>query len=44
MCFVSKSRRRNKEKRSLVCSMALEDKEDKDDGSNSSSDNEVTLE
>ena len=42
MCFVStKSRRRNKEKRSLVCSMALEDK---DDGSNSSSDDEVTPE
>ncbi|WVZ75463.1 hypothetical protein U9M48_023513 [Paspalum notatum var. saurae] len=41
LCFVStKSRRRNKEKRSLVCSMALEDKEDKDDGSNSSSDDE----
>ncbi|WVZ90025.1 hypothetical protein U9M48_036359 [Paspalum notatum var. saurae] len=41
LCFVSpKSRRRNKEKRSLVCSMALEDKEDKDDGSNSSFDDE----
>ncbi|WVZ97110.1 hypothetical protein U9M48_042667 [Paspalum notatum var. saurae] len=41
LCFVStKSRRRNKEKRSLVCSMALEDKEDKDDGSNSFSDDE----
>ncbi|WVZ89372.1 hypothetical protein U9M48_035790 [Paspalum notatum var. saurae] len=41
LCFVStKSRRRNKEKRSLVCSMALEDKKDKDDGSNSSSDDE----
>ncbi|WVZ52095.1 hypothetical protein U9M48_003186 [Paspalum notatum var. saurae] len=41
LCFVStKSRRRNKEKRSLVCSMALEDKEDKDDSSNSSSDDE----
>ncbi|WVZ89413.1 hypothetical protein U9M48_035825 [Paspalum notatum var. saurae] len=37
LCFVStKSSHRNKEKRSLVCSMALEDKEDKDDGSNSS--------
>ncbi|WVZ89488.1 hypothetical protein U9M48_035885 [Paspalum notatum var. saurae] len=41
LCFVStKSRRRNKEKRSLVCTMVLEDKEDKDDGSNSSSDDE----
>ncbi|WVZ80538.1 hypothetical protein U9M48_028007 [Paspalum notatum var. saurae] len=41
LCFVStKCRRRNKEKRSLVCSMALEDKEDKDDGSNSSFDDE----
>ncbi|WVZ64054.1 hypothetical protein U9M48_013627 [Paspalum notatum var. saurae] len=41
LCFVStKSRRKNKEKRSLVCSMALEDKEDKDDGSNSFSGNE----
>ncbi|WVZ71043.1 hypothetical protein U9M48_019669 [Paspalum notatum var. saurae] len=41
LCFVStKSRRRNKEKRSLVCSMALEDKEDKDNSSNSSSDDE----
>ncbi|WVZ78331.1 hypothetical protein U9M48_026065 [Paspalum notatum var. saurae] len=41
LCLVStKSRRKNKEKRSLVCSMALEDKEDKDDGSNSSSDDE----
>ncbi|WVZ70474.1 hypothetical protein U9M48_019139 [Paspalum notatum var. saurae] len=41
LCFVStKSRRRNKDKRSLVCSMALEDKEDNDDGSNSSSDDE----
>ncbi|WVZ97182.1 hypothetical protein U9M48_042737 [Paspalum notatum var. saurae] len=41
LCFVStKSKRKNKEKRSLVCSMALEDKEDKDDGSNSSSDDE----
>ncbi|WVZ80494.1 hypothetical protein U9M48_027964 [Paspalum notatum var. saurae] len=41
LCFVStKSRRRNKEKRSLVCSMELEDKEDKDDGRNSSSDDE----
>ncbi|WVZ91052.1 hypothetical protein U9M48_037274 [Paspalum notatum var. saurae] len=39
LCFVStKSRCKNKEKSSLVCSMALEDKEDKDDGSNSSSD------
>ncbi|WVZ76384.1 hypothetical protein U9M48_024361 [Paspalum notatum var. saurae] len=38
LCFIStKSRHRNKEKRSLVCSMALEDK---DDGSNSSSDDE----
>ncbi|WVZ53135.1 hypothetical protein U9M48_004119 [Paspalum notatum var. saurae] len=37
LCFVStKSRRRNKEKRSLVCSMALEDKE----VINSSSDDE----
>ncbi|WVZ80518.1 hypothetical protein U9M48_027988 [Paspalum notatum var. saurae] len=41
LCFIStKSKRTNKEKRSLVCSMALEDKEDKDDGSNSSSDDE----
>ncbi|WVZ94168.1 hypothetical protein U9M48_040094 [Paspalum notatum var. saurae] len=32
--------RRNKEKRSLVCSMALEDKENKDDGNNSFSDDE----
>ncbi|WVZ80603.1 hypothetical protein U9M48_028063 [Paspalum notatum var. saurae] len=45
LCFVStKSRRRNKEKRSLVCSMALEDKGDKDDGSNSSSDDEMSRE
>ena len=45
MCFVStKSRRKNKDKRSSVCSMALEDKENKDDGSNTSSDNEVTPE
>ncbi|WVZ70432.1 hypothetical protein U9M48_019103 [Paspalum notatum var. saurae] len=43
LCFVStKSRRKNKDKRSSVCSMALEDKEHKDDGSNSSSDDEVT--
>ena len=36
LCFVSaKSRRKNKDKRSSVCSMALEDKENKDDGSNS---------
>ncbi|WVZ52455.1 hypothetical protein U9M48_003510 [Paspalum notatum var. saurae] len=41
LCFIStKSRRKNKDKRSLVCSMALEDKENKDDGSNSSSDDE----
>ncbi|WVZ93094.1 hypothetical protein U9M48_039104 [Paspalum notatum var. saurae] len=41
LCFVStKSRRKNKDKRSSVCSMALEDKENKDDGSNSSSDDE----
>ncbi|WVZ58832.1 hypothetical protein U9M48_009059 [Paspalum notatum var. saurae] len=41
LCLVStKFRRRNKEKKSLVCSMALEYKEDKDDGSNSSSDDE----
>ncbi|WVZ93685.1 hypothetical protein U9M48_039648 [Paspalum notatum var. saurae] len=41
LCFVStKSRHRNKDKRNLVCSMALEDKKDKDDGSNSSSDDE----
>ncbi|WVZ84366.1 hypothetical protein U9M48_031406 [Paspalum notatum var. saurae] len=40
-CFVStKSMRKNKDKRSSVCSMALEDKENKDDGSNSSSDDE----
>ena len=33
MCFVStKSKRKHKFKRSLVCSMALEDKENKDDG------------
>ncbi|WVZ89520.1 hypothetical protein U9M48_035909 [Paspalum notatum var. saurae] len=39
LCFVfTKSRRKNKGKRSSVCSMALEDKENKDDGSNSSSD------
>ena len=45
LCFVStKSRRKNKDKRSSVCSMALEDKENKDDGSNSSSDDEVTPE
>ncbi|WVZ51749.1 hypothetical protein U9M48_002862 [Paspalum notatum var. saurae] len=43
LCFVStKSKRKNKDKRSSVCSMALEDKENKDDGSNSSSDDEVT--
>ncbi|WVZ57960.1 hypothetical protein U9M48_008286 [Paspalum notatum var. saurae] len=41
LCFVStKSRRKNKDKRSSVCSMALEDKKNKDDGSNSSSDDE----
>ncbi|WVZ89070.1 hypothetical protein U9M48_035527 [Paspalum notatum var. saurae] len=41
LCFVStNSRRKNKDKRSSVCSMALEDKENKDDGSNSSSDDE----
>ncbi|WVZ98157.1 hypothetical protein U9M48_043627 [Paspalum notatum var. saurae] len=41
LCFVStKSRRKNKDKRRSVCSMALEDKENKDDGSNSSSDDE----
>ncbi|WVZ63323.1 hypothetical protein U9M48_012964 [Paspalum notatum var. saurae] len=41
LCFVStKSRRKNKDKRSSVCSMALEDKENKDDDSNSSSDDE----
>ncbi|WVZ80418.1 hypothetical protein U9M48_027891 [Paspalum notatum var. saurae] len=41
LCFVStKSRRKNKDKRSSVCSTALEDKENKDDGSNSSSDDE----
>ncbi|WVZ63591.1 hypothetical protein U9M48_013214 [Paspalum notatum var. saurae] len=38
LCFIStKSRRKNKDKRSSVCSMALEDKENKDDCSNSSS-------
>ncbi|WVZ97212.1 hypothetical protein U9M48_042762 [Paspalum notatum var. saurae] len=41
LCFIStKSRHKNKDKRSSVCSMALEDKENKDDGSNSSSDDE----
>ncbi|WVZ61665.1 hypothetical protein U9M48_011503 [Paspalum notatum var. saurae] len=45
LCFVSTmSRRKNKDKRSSVCSMTLEDKENKDDGSNSSSDDEVTPE
>ncbi|WVZ94135.1 hypothetical protein U9M48_040067 [Paspalum notatum var. saurae] len=42
LCFVStKSRRKNRDKRSSVCSVALEDKENKDDGSNSSSDDEI---
>ncbi|WVZ52669.1 LOW QUALITY PROTEIN: hypothetical protein U9M48_003706 [Paspalum notatum var. saurae] len=41
LCFVStKSRCKNKDKRSSVCSLALEDNENKDDGSNSSSDDE----
>ncbi|WVZ61394.1 hypothetical protein U9M48_011277 [Paspalum notatum var. saurae] len=45
LCFVStKSRRKNKDKRSSVCSMALKDKENKDDGSNSSSDDEMSRE
>ncbi|WVZ76041.1 hypothetical protein U9M48_024043 [Paspalum notatum var. saurae] len=45
LCFAStKSRRKNKEKRSSVCSMALEDKENKDDGNNSSSDDEMSRE
>ena len=45
MCFVStKSKRKNKVRRSSVCSMALEDKENKDVGSNYSSDNELTPE
>ncbi|WVZ58219.1 hypothetical protein U9M48_008507 [Paspalum notatum var. saurae] len=41
LCFVStKSRRKNKEKRSSICSMALEDKENKNDGTNSSFEDE----
>ncbi|WVZ76986.1 hypothetical protein U9M48_024891 [Paspalum notatum var. saurae] len=39
LCFVStKSRRKNKDKRRSVYSMALDNKENKDDGSNTSSD------
>ncbi|WVZ70317.1 hypothetical protein U9M48_018992 [Paspalum notatum var. saurae] len=45
LCFVStKSKRKHKFKRSSVCSMVLEDKGNKDDDSDSSSDDEVTPE
>ncbi|WVZ48755.1 hypothetical protein U9M48_000169 [Paspalum notatum var. saurae] len=44
LCFVStKSKCKNKDKKNSVCSMALEDKENKDDGGNSSSDDETVV-